>query len=633
MPPKRRSEREPEPHPEGPPPPPRRHVPWSSVWWLVAMFLLLWGWQSAVDTFTVQTIPYSAFKKHVVAGEVTEIVIEPELIHGHIKLAEKPKDGPQELEFRTVRVEDKDLVDDLEAHDVTFVGELPRLVSRLLIGWLLPIALMIGLWMLLSRRLGAAAGQAMSFGKSPAKLSPTDETGVTFADVAGCEEAKLELSEVVDFLKNPSRYQALGARIPKGILLVGPPGTGKTLLAKAVAGEARVPFYSLSGSDFVEMFVGVGAARVRDLFEQAAKSAPCIIFIDELDAVGRQRGVHMGVVNDEREQTLNQLLVEMDGFEANSGVILLAATNRPDVLDRALLRAGRFDRQVVLDAPDIDGRKAILEVHARGKPLAGDVDLGVVAQATPGFAGADLANTLNEAALLAARRGDDAIHQVDVEEAIEKVIAGPERKSRRLSDALKRRIAVHEVGHALVAYFSPHADPVHKVSIVPRGQAALGYTLQLPTEDQFILTRSELVDRIKGLLGGRAAEDVVFGEVSSGAENDLEKATAIARQMVARLGMSERVGLPQLGVRDESPFLGGPGIGGLQRDCAEDTAREVDVEVRALMSEGYDAARAILRGHRPTLDRITEQLLKCETLDHEAFTALVVEIEGAAAPA
>jgi cell division protease FtsH len=618
------------------------------MWWLLAMFALLWAWQAGVDAFTVQTIPYSEFKERVVAGEVREIVIEPEVIEGRIVRgdadgdddaaagdtttggdAEPAPERPKEFEFRTVRVEDPKLVEVLEEHDVTFVGEMPRLISRVLIAWVLPIALMIGLWTLLSRRMGAAAGQAMSFGKSPAKLSPTTETGVTFADVAGCEEAKIELEEVVDFLKHPQRYEALGAKIPKGILLVGPPGTGKTLLARAVAGEAQVPFYSLSGSDFVEMFVGVGAARVRDLFEQAVKSAPCIIFIDELDAVGRQRGVHMGVVNDEREQTLNQLLVELDGFEANNGVILLAATNRPDVLDRALLRPGRFDRQVVLDAPDHAGRRKILEVHARGKPLADDVDLDTVAQATPGFAGADLANTLNEAALLAARRGAEAIHEVDLEEAIEKVVAGPERKSRRLSDADKRRIAYHEVGHALVAQLSEHADPVHKISIVPRGQAALGYTLQLPSEDQFILTRSALVDRIKGLLGGRAAEEEVFGEVSSGAENDLEKATAIARQMIARLGMGDAAGLPQWGYREQSPFLGGGGSAiQFQRDCAEETAREVDLEVKALMAASYAAARELLHTHRALLDRIAGELLERETLDHETFVALV---EGAGA--
>ena len=626
----------PQRRPDSKEPAPRKPA-WGSVWWLVVMFLLLWGWQELYDTTAVHTVPYSEFKEHVAAGEVKEVVITPEEVQGLIHLKEAPtaKEGqeapPQEFPFRTVRVEDPKLVEALEASHVEFVGEAPRLLSRIVIAWVLPLAIMIGLWTLLSRRMGAAAGQALSFGKSKAKLVPATETGVTFADVAGCDEAKVELMEVVDFLKNPARYQALGAKIPKGILLVGPPGTGKTLLARAVAGEAEVPFFSLSGSDFVEMFVGVGAARVRDLFEQAVQSAPCIIFIDELDAVGRQRGVQMGVVNDEREQTLNQLLVEMDGFAANNGVIILAATNRPDVLDRALLRPGRFDRQVVLDAPDVDGRLAILKVHVRGKPLAEGVDLGVVAQATPGFAGADLANAVNEAALLAARRGATTIAQGDLEEAVEKVVAGPERKSRRLGDDDRRRIAVHEVGHALVAHFSTYADPVHKISIVPRGQAALGYTLQIPSEDQFILTRSELVDRLKGLLGGRAAEDVVLGEVSSGAENDLEKATALARQMVAMLGMSERIGLVQCGHRDGSAFLGG-GMGiQLQRDCSEATAREVDEEVKRLMDEAYAAATGILRAHQGTLDHVASALLKRETLDEGAFKALIAEAEGGGA--
>ena len=614
--------------------PAARRPPWRSAWWLILMFVLLWAWQELYDGAAVRTIPYSEFKAHVSAGEVKEVAITAEEIRGVITPKSPEAGAPAEYAFRSVRVEDPKLVEALEAQKVGFVGEAPRLLSRVLVAWLLPLALMIGLWTLLSRRLGAAAGQAMGFGKSKAKLVPATETGVTFADVAGCDEAKQELMEVVDFLKNPARYQALGAKIPKGILLVGPPGTGKTLLARAVAGEARVAFYSLSGSDFVEMFVGVGAARVRDLFEQAAQSAPCIIFIDELDAIGRQRGVHMGVVNDEREQTLNQLLVEMDGFAANNGVILLAATNRPDVLDRALLRPGRFDRQVVLDAPDVDGRRAILEVHVRGKPLAADVDLGRVAQATPGFAGADLANALNEAALLAARRGAREIAQVDLDEALEKVIAGPERKSRRIGADDRRRIAVHEVGHALVAHFSSSADPVRKISIVPRGQAALGYTLQIPSEDQYILTRGELLDRIKGLLGGRAAEELVLGEISSGAESDLEKATALARQMVAMLGMSERIGLVQCGHRDGAAFLGGAGMGvQIQRDCSEVTAREVDEEVRRLLGDAYAAATRILADHRAALDHVTDALLRRETLDDVAFAALIAEVEVEPPPA
>jgi len=439
--------------------------------------------------------------------------------------------------------------------------------------------------------------------------------------VAGCEEAKLELKEVVDFLKEPKQFQEIGARIPKGVLLVGPPGTGKTLLARAVAGEAKVPFFSISGSDFVEMFVGVGAARVRDLFLQAKNHAPCIIFVDELDAIGRQRGVAMGAVNDEREQTLNALLVELDGFEPNTGVILLAATNRPEVLDRALLRPGRFDRQVVVDAPDLDGREAILKVHSKGKRLGPDVNLRRLAAATAGFAGADLANLLNEAALLAARRRVTEIAQRDLEEAIEKVVAGPERKSRRLNDGEKRRVAYHETGHALVAAYSQHADPVHKISIVPRGRAALGYTMQLPGEDQFLLTRGALLERIRGMLGGRAAEEVVFGEVSTGAQNDLERATALARQMVAMYGMSDRLGLVHCAQRQPS-FINGQEFQ-IQRDCSEQTAREIDEEVKQLLDVAYDQAKEILVSHRSQLELVATELLKSETIDGPTFYRLV----------
>ncbi|HTL17200.1 MAG TPA: ATP-dependent zinc metalloprotease FtsH, partial [Patescibacteria group bacterium] len=446
--------------------------------------------------------------------------------------------------------------------------------------------------------------------------------GVTFNDVAGCEEAKYELQEVVDFLKHPQRYKSMGANIPKGVLLIGPPGTGKTLLAKAVAGEAHVPFFSLSGSDFVEMFVGVGAARVRDLFQQAKAKAPCIVFIDELDAIGRQRGVHVGAVNDEREQTLNQLLVELDGFAANAGVIVLAATNRPDVLDRALLRPGRFDRQVVVDAPDIDGRLAILKVHVRGKPLAKEVDLRRIAQATPGFSGADLANALNEAALLAARRHGSEISQKDLEDAVEKVVAGPERKSRRLRELVKRRVAYHESGHALVAAYSPGADPVHKISVIPRGRAALGYTLQVPTEDQFLMTRSQLLDRIAGMLGGRAAEEVIFQDVTTGAENDLEHATALARQMVCIFGMSESVGLVRCAQRQNGTYL--PGVDGtFQRDCSERTAQEIDNEVKKILDQTYRRAKDILESHRDQLELVTKHLLENETLDGKTFNQLL----------
>jgi cell division protease FtsH len=538
--------------------------------------------------------------------------------------AETPQEAAPEAPFlfRTIRVEDPKLVDELVAHHVKFVGTRPSMLTTFLIAWILPLLFFGGIWYFLSRRMGSMGQTVMSIGKSKAKLIADKDTGVSFGDVAGCDEAKYELQEVVDFLKNPARYQALGAKIPKGILLVGPPGTGKTLLARAVAGEAHAPFFSLSGSDFVEMFVGVGAARVRDLFEQAKKHAPCIIFIDEIDAIGAQRSVHVGLVNDEREQTLNQLLAEMDGFEANVGVLILGATNRPEVLDRALLRPGRFDRQVVVDSPDIDGREAILKVHSRDKRLASDVNLRRIAQSTAGFSGADLANALNEAALLAARRGGSNINQKDLEDAVEKVVAGPERKSRRLDPEQKRRVAYHEVGHALVAAFSEHADPVHKISVVPRGRAALGYTLQLPIEEQFLMTRAELVDRIKGMLGGRAAEEEIFDEVSTGAENDLDRATTLARQMVCMYGMSERVGLVHLGIRQDGYLPTAPGTPP-QRDCSEETAQVIDSEVKKLLDNAHDSARAILKEHREQLDLVAGELLKRETLDAAAFNALI----------
>ena len=619
------------------------------VWYFLFTLLVLWGWQEFFSQVAVRTIPYSQFKAHLQRREVVEASVREDEIVGRIvplaagetnalpavpvlkpaetNAAEVPHGLRRALAetkpfyFRTVRVEDPDLVRELQAAGVEYSGTRPSALSQFLVSWVLPIAVMIGLWSFLARRFSAASENVLGFGRSRARLIVDKNTGVTFNDVAGCEEAKQELKEVVDFLKNPGEYQALGAKIPKGVLLVGPPGTGKTLLARAVAGEAGVPFFSMSGSDFVEMFVGVGAARVRDLFKQAKEHAPCIIFIDELDAIGRQRGVHVGAVNDEREQTLNALLVEMDGFEANTGVIILAATNRPEVLDRALLRPGRFDRQIVVDAPDLDGREAILKVHARNKKLAPDVDLRRIAAATAGFSGADLANVLNEAALLAARRKARAITQQDLEAAIEKVVAGPERRSRRLNAEEKRRVAYHEVGHALVAAHSEHADPVHKISIVPRGRAALGYTMQLPNEDQFLLTRSELFDRLCGLLGGRAAEELVFGEVSTGAQNDLERATAIARQMVAVYGMSERIGLANCAQRQPLFLAGSEPM--LQRDCSEQTAREIDEEVRSLLSHAYARAREILTEHRDQLEKVTAELLARETIDGPEFYKLV----------
>jgi cell division protease FtsH len=625
------------------PPPGQPRIRWNSpLLYLPLLLILLWVWQSAVMQMAYRTLPYSEFKDHLRRGEVVECTIRETTIEGKIRATPAATNGapagaasdaavsadaaadaePEEFLFRTVRVEDPELVEELIAANVTFHGVRQGFFSQFLLFWMLPIGLIILLWLFISRRLSGAGESILSFGKSKARLVAEKETGVTFGDVAGCEEAKYELQEVVDFLKHPDRYKSIGASIPKGVLLVGPPGTGKTLLGKAVAGEAHVPFFSLSGSDFVEMFVGVGAARVRDLFQQAKAKAPCIVFIDELDAIGRQRGVHVGAVNDEREQTLNQLLVEMDGFAPNAGVIVLAATNRPDVLDRALLRPGRFDRQVVVDAPDLDGREAILRVHARGKPLARDVDLRRIAQATPGFSGADLANAINEAALLAARHNGKEITQHDLEEAVEKVVAGPERKSRRLREEEKRRVAYHEVGHALVAAYSRFADPVHKISIIPRGRAALGYTLQLPADDQFLMTRSELLDRIRCLLGGRAAEEVVFSEVTTGAENDLERATVLARQMICLFGMSDTVGLARCVQRQGGMYLPGTD-GAFQRDCSEQTAQEIDREVKAILDRTYAEAREILEQHRDQLELVTGELLKCETLDAQTFNRLI----------
>jgi len=603
------------------------------LWYFVSMLVLLWFWQDASRSLALRTIPYSEFKTHLARGEVAQCTVEEDAIEGRIvpkhgkatPSGNKKETGDSATApylFRSLRVEDPKLVEQLQSAGVKYSGSHPGIFAQIPWLWLLPLGVMVMLWWMFARRASAAGESVLGFGKSRARLLAEKETGVTFDDVAGCDEAKAELVEIVDFLQHSERYQALGAKIPKGVLLLGPPGTGKTLLARAVAGQAKVPFFSLSGSEFVEMFVGVGAARVRDLFQQAKGQAPCLVFIDELDAVGRQRGVHFGNVNDEREQTLNQLLVEMDGFEVNSGVILLAATNRPEILDRALLRPGRFDRQVVIDAPDLDGREAILKIHARDKPLSPEVDLRRVARATAGFSGADLANAMNEAALLAARSRAPMISQHDIDDAVEKVVAGPERKTRRLVEQEKQRVAFHEVGHALVAAHCEHADPVRKISIVPRGRAALGYTLQFPTGDQFLMTRSELLDRLRGMLGGRAAEELVFGEVTTGAENDLERATSLARQMVALFGMSQSIGLAHVGQK-QNPFLPSGQDGPVQHDCSEQTAREIDEEVKRLLDESYTSAKQILDAHRDQLDLVAQELLKWESLDESAFNSLL----------
>jgi cell division protease FtsH len=517
-------------------------------------------------------------------------------------------------------VDDQWLVKELEQHKVEFAGRIETTFWRdLLFGWIIPLGVMVGIWLFLMRRVGGGPTQALSFGRSKHKIYDRKELKTTFADVAGVDEAKAELVEIVDFLKNPKKYQRLGGRIPKGVLLVGPPGTGKTLLARAVAGEADVPFFTLSGSEFVEMFVGVGAARVRDLFEQAKDKAPCIVFIDELDAIGKSRAGSTGFVggHDEREQTLNQLLAEMDGFDSSKGVIIMAATNRPEVLDQALLRPGRFDRQIVVDKPDVKGREAILRLHARAVVVGPDVNLGVIAARTPGFAGADLANIVNEAALLAARKDKAAVGMADFEEAIDRVVAGLEKKSRVLSEKERDIVAHHELGHALVATSVAHADPVHKITIIPRGIAALGMTYQLPTEDRFLLTRSEIEDRIAVLLGGRVAEELVYGEVSTGAHNDLERASELARLMVMKYGMSERVGLVTFGERAPLFLRPNGSPWGGERDYSEETARAIDAEVREILDRTHDRVTGILTGKKAALVAGAAELKRVETLEGE----------------
>ena len=507
------------------------------------------------------------------------------------------------------------------------VGQLGNWLA--LLGSLLPLVFVGALFFFLLRQAQGSNNQAIAFGKSRARLFTGDKPTVTFDDVAGADEAKQELQEVVEFLKEPQKFAALGARIPKGILLVGPPGTGKTLMAKAVSGEAGVPFFSISGSEFVEMFVGVGASRVRDLFDQAKRNSPCIVFVDEIDAVGRHRGAGLGGSHDEREQTLNQILVEMDGFDTDTNVIVMAATNRPDILDPALLRPGRFDRQVVMDRPDMKGREAILRVHVRGKPLAADVDLGVLARQTPGFVGADLENVVNEAAILAARRNKRAISMAEFEEAIERVVAGPERRSRLISEEEKRIIAYHEAGHALVRRMLPGADPVAKISIVARGMS-LGYVRQMPERDYALISRSKFEDEMAATLGGRAAEEIVFGDVTDGAADDLEKVTKMARAMVTQYGMSDRLGPLQFGQKDELIFLGREIAE--QRNYSELVAREIDREVRRFVETAYHRAREILLAHRAKLDEIAQRLLQEETIEGDEFEAMFQDLPKLSTP-
>lgn len=558
-------------------------------------------------------ISYSSFLQHVQQEEIKQVTIVDNVISG------KLKDGK---DFSTVAPNDSKLVEKLESKNVDIKAELPPQPPwwMSILSSLLPMLIIVGLWFMFMNQGGAGGGKVMNFGKSRARRYDEEKLQVKFKDVAGVEEAKQELEEVVEFLKHPQKYNELGAKIPKGVLLYGPPGTGKTLLAKAVAGEAGVPFFSISGSDFVEMFVGVGASRVRDLFDQAKKNAPCIVFIDEIDAVGRQRGAGLGGGHDEREQTLNQMLVEMDGFSANEGIIMIAATNRPDILDPALLRPGRFDRQIVVDRPDIKGRTAILGVHIKGKPIGDDVNLDVIAQRTPGFTGADLSNLVNEAALLTARKDKKVINMPEMEEAAERVIMGPERKSRVISDKEKRLTAYHEGGHTIVGMLLEHTDPVHKVTIIPRGRAG-GYTLSLPKEDKYYATRSEMLDELKVLLGGRVAEALVLKEISSGASNDLQRATQLARQMICEYGMSDNIGPVTFGHRQDQVFLGRDIA--RDKDYSEEVAAEIDKEVRSFMEDAYAATEQLLSENIDKLHVIAQALMEKETLDEEEINQLV----------
>jgi cell division protease FtsH len=562
-------------------------------------------------------LTYSALIDRVKAGGVEQVVFDPNRQQMSVTLTGGDKTkvaypSPQsQLEFQKL-LQEKNV-----AFDSKKIGSSAWWT---LITGFLPILLLIGFWLFLMNQMQGGGSKVMSFGKSRAKRMSPDSPKVTYKDVAGADEAVEELQEIKEFLENPKKFQALGARIPKGVLLYGPPGTGKTLLARATAGEAGVPFFSISGSDFVEMFVGVGASRVRDLFEQAKQASPCIIFIDEIDAVGRHRGAGLGGGHDEREQTLNQLLVEMDGFELKDNIILIAATNRPDILDPALLRPGRFDRQIVVDRPDRKGRQQILEVHAKGKPLAKEIDLDVLAAGTPGFTGADLANVINEAALLAARRGHKVVGQNELEEGIMRVIAGPEKKSRLFSEKERKITAYHEMGHALVGFYLDETDEVHKISIVSRGQA-LGYTISLPSEDRYLTTKSTLMAQMAMTLGGRAAEEIVFNEVTTGAANDIERITATAKSMIMRFGMSEKLGPRVLGRNHDMPFLGREM--GAEPDYSEEIAREIDDEIRRVIEEAHDIATNTLRAHMDELHKLSAILIERETIDKDQFERLL----------
>ena len=591
---------------------------------LVLIALSFYAWTSREDPVT--DLNYTEFQTRVEAGQIKEVTIAAENDAGRYTITGYLSDGTA---FRTITFPDSSIAEYLNEYDVIINYDAVVASWWLsLLGTLIPMLLIVGLFIFLMQQGQGSGGKVMQFGKSRAKLQTDSHKKVTFADVAGVDEVKEELEEVVAFLKEPRKFSALGARIPKGVLLYGPPGCGKTLLARAVAGEAGVPFFSISGSDFVEMFVGVGASRVRDLFEQAKKHNPCIIFIDEIDAVGRQRGAGLGGGHDEREQTLNQLLVEMDGFSNNEGIIVMAATNRPDILDPALLRPGRFDREITVDAPDVVGRRQILDVHAKDKPLDKDVDLDVVARRTPGFTGADLANVLNEAALLAARHNKKKIGMEELEQAVERVIAGPEKKSKVISEKEKKLVAYHEAGHAVVSYFLPNSDPLHKVSIIPRGRAG-GYTLLLPKEDRNYATKSQMLDSLVMLLGGRMAESLVLKDVSTGAQNDLERATDTVREMITRYGMSDELGPLTFGKRQDTVFLG--------RDISQEPnyseaiAYAIDKEARAIMDEAYNRARQILSDHIDALHQVAAILIEKETIEAVDFYRIMSKYPPASA--
>jgi cell division protease FtsH len=615
----------------------KKQFTFSTLYLLLAI-LGMWAVRAWMPQGTAEprVVPYSELVDTVRAGRVEKAEVREDEIVAVLKpeqgkqpaaaQGQKKAAPPMIIAKRLPRIDETKLLEDFHKQKVEFTGKIERASwwESFLAGWLLPMGLMIALYLFVMRRVSARGGP-LSLGKNKAKIYDENASEkVTFNDVAGVEEAEAELVEIVEFLKRPEKYQQLGARIPRGVLLVGPPGTGKTLLARAVAGEAGVPFFSLSGSEFIEMFVGLGAARMRDLFEQAKLRAPCIVFIDELDAIGKSRGGLAALAtHDEREQTLNQLLVEMDGFDATKGVIIMAATNRPEVLDQALLRAGRFDRQVLVDRPDVRGREEILAVHVRKLKLGAAVDLHKVAQRTPGMVGADLANVVNEAALAAGRRSSATVEMVDFEEAVDRMQLGLKKKGRVMNEEEKRRVAYHEGGHALVAMSLEHADPVHRVTIIPRSIGALGATLQLPTEERYLMTRAELLDRICVMMGGRSAEELVFGDPSTGAENDLERATELARQMVSRFGMSDRMGAVSYGRPAAARYLAGPLSVGEERNYSEETARALDAEIRQVIDTEQARARRILDGRRAALERIASTLLERETIDAEELVELV----------